>query len=454
MESKHKLMGTENMTKLLIQFSLPAMVGMIVNALYNIVDRMYIGRIEGTGHFDIAGVGLVMPAMIISFGIALMVGMGGSTMVSLTLGAKNKKLAEEYLGNIISLGTILGIILSILTFIFIDQIAIFLGTSENTFIPATNYLKIIAIGFPFSILGYSANASIRSDGSPRISMGTLLIGAILNIILDPIFIFVFDMGVKGAAIATIISQFVSMIWAVGYFLSSKSGIKLHIINMKLKLERVIEIVKLGIAPCFLQLAGGLVVYTLNNTLKRVSGDYAVGAMTIVQGIAMFFVMPIFGINQALLPLAGYNYGSKLYPRVKGILKRAILAATGISIFSFLIIQLFSKYFIYAFTNNQEVVSIAAKGLKIYTFMFPVIGFQIVSSIYFQAIGKPKITMFLTLSRQVIFLIPLVLVLSKLYGEMGVWISAPIADVLAFSITFFMIKREMKDLDKLEKKEFS
>ncbi|MGL4687765.1 MAG: MATE family efflux transporter, partial [Fusobacteriaceae bacterium] len=386
--------------------------------------------------------------------IALMVGMGGSTMVSLTLGSKNKKLAEEYLGNIISLGAVLGIILSVLTFVFIEQIAVFMGTSENTFTPAINYLRIIAIGFPFSIIGYSANASIRSDGSPRISMGTLLIGAILNIILDPIFIFVFDMGVKGAAIATIISQFVSMVWAVGYFLSSKSGIRLYATNLRLKLERVIEIIKLGIAPCFLQLAGGLVIYTLNNTLKKVSGDYAVGAMTIVQGIAMFFVMPIFGINQALLPLAGYNYGSKLYPRVKGILKRAILAATGISIFSFLIIQLFSKYFIYAFTTNHEIVSIASKGLRVYTFMFPVIGFQIVSSIYFQAIGKPKITMFLTLSRQVIFLVPLVIILSKFYGEAGVWFSAPIADTLSFTVTFFMIRREMKDLDKLEKKEFS
>ncbi|MGL5123966.1 MAG: MATE family efflux transporter [Fusobacteriaceae bacterium] len=454
MEAKHKLMGTENMTKLLIQFSLPAMIGMIVNALYNIVDRMYIGRIEGTGHFDIAGVGLVMPAMIISFSIALMVGMGGSTMVSLTLGKKNKKLAEEYLGNIISLGAFFGIILSVLTFVFIKQIAVFMGTSKNTFIPAINYLQIIAIGFPFSIIGYSANASIRSDGSPKISMGTLLIGAILNIILDPIFIFVFDMGVKGAAIATIVSQFVSMIWAVGYFLSSKSGVQLHLMNLKLKLERVIDIIKMGIAPCFLQLSGALVIFTLNNTLKKVSGDYAVGAMTIVLGIAMFFVMPILGINQALLPLAGYNYGSKLYPRVKGILKRAIVAATGISVFSFLIIQLFSRYFIYAFTTNYEIVTIASKGLRIYTFMFPIIGFQIVSSIYFQAVGKPKITMFLTLSRQVIFLVPLVIILSKFYGEAGVWFSAPIADILSFTVTLFMIRREMKDLDKLEKKEFS
>ncbi|MGL6131464.1 MAG: MATE family efflux transporter [Fusobacteriaceae bacterium] len=446
MDTKHKLMGTEDMTKLLIKFSLPAIVGMVVNALYNIVDRIYIGRIEGTGHFDIAGVGLSMPAMTISFAIALMVGMGGSTLISLKLGEKKKELAEKYLGNVLALGALLSIFLTIFTLVNIDWVVNFLGASENTFRSAKSYLSIISLGFVFSVVGYSANASIRSDGSPKIAMGTLLIGAILNIILDPIFIFILDFGVSGAAIATIISQFASMAWAVYYFCSPKSGMKLYFKNMKLNLEYASHIMKQGIAPFFLQLASGMVIFTLNNTLKNVSGDLAVAAMTIVQGITTFFTMPIFGVNQAVLPTVGYNYGAKLYSRVKGLLFRGIIGSTIFAMIGFLSVQFLSKYFVYIFTDNLEVVEITAKGLKIYTAMFPVVGFQIISSIYFQAIGKPKATLFLTLCRQVIFLMPLVVILGNRYGEIGVWIAAPIADFFAFAVTFEMIKRELKNLD--------
>lgn len=446
LDAKHKLMGTEDMTKLLIKFSLPAIVGMIVNALYNIVDRIYIGRIEGTGHFDIAGVGLSMPAMTISFALAMLVGMGGSTLISLRLGEKKKELAEKYLGNVIAFGLISSTILTIITLFGIDGIVNFLGASENTFNSAKAYLSIVAIGFPFSIVGYAANASIRSDGSPKVAMGTLLVGAGLNIVLDPIFIFYMNMGVKGAATATIISQFASMAWAVLYFCGSRSGMKLRWKYMKMEFQHVKQILRQGIAPFFLQLASGIVIFTLNSVLKSVSGDLAVAAMTIVQGITMFFIMPIFGINQAVLPTVGYNYGARHFTRVKGLLLRAIVGATFFGTIGFLSVQFLSKYFVYIFTNNQEVVGITATGLKIYTFMFPVVGFQIVSSIYFQAIGKPKATLFLTLSRQVLFLTPLAIILGKIYGELGVWLAAPIADFLASVITFVMIKREMKNLE--------
>lgn len=452
MEAKHKLMGQENMTKLIIKFSIPSMIGLLVNAFYNIVDRIYIGRIPLTGHYDIAGVGLTMPMTIISFAVALMIGMGGSTLISLRLGEQKKELAEKYLGNAITLGVILSLILTAATLMNIDKLLIGLGASENTFASSKEYLKIISIGYVFSIVGYIANAAIRSDGSPKIAMYTLLVGAILNIVLDPIFIFYMNMGMKGAAWATIISQFFAMIWAVSYFYSKKSGLKLHVENLKLKLELSKQILRQGAAPCLLQLGSGFVVIVFNNALKNTSGDYAVSAMTIVQGISMFFIMPIFGINQALLPLAGYNYGAKLYDRVRGLLKRAIIGATIIGIIAFILIQFASKYFIYAFTYNKDVVDIAATGLKICTFMIPVVGFQIVSSIYFQAIGKPKITMFLSLSRQVIFLVPLIIILGKLYGGAGIWIATPIADFLSFLITLIMLKRELKNLDALKKKQ--
>lgn len=448
MESKHKLMGEENLTKLLIKFSVPSMIGLIVNAFYNIVDRIYIGRIEGTGHLDIAGVGLTIPMTMISFAIALWVGMGGSTLISLKLGEKKKALAEKYLGTSVAVGTIMGIVLTILTIIFLDKLVILLGASENTFDSGKKYLFILALGFIFNIVGYVANAAIRADGNPKMAMCTLLIGAILNIVLDPIFIFWMNMGVAGAAWATIISQCCSMIWALSYFVSPKSGIKLIKENIKLNFLYVNHLLKQGMAPCLLQLGSGLVIFVFNNALKNTSGDYAVSAMTIIQGINMFFVMPIFGINQALLPIAGYNYGAKLYDRVSGILKRAIIAAVIIGTMAFLSVQFASEYFINIFTYKKEVVDIAARGLKICTLMYPVIGAQIVSSIYFQAIGKPKITMFLTLSRQVIFLIPLVIILSKVFGGIGPWIASPIADFLSFVVTVIMVKKEMKNLEYL------
>ncbi|MGL5050435.1 MAG: MATE family efflux transporter [Fusobacteriaceae bacterium] len=446
----HKSMGTEKIGKLLLKFSVPAMIGMIVNALYNVVDRVYIGRIPVTGAYDIAGVGLIMPVMTISFAFSLMVGMGGSTLISLNLGKKKIEKAEQYLGSGIVYGAILGIFLTVMTLFFKNDIVNFLGKSKEIVDPALEYLEMVALGFPFLIVGYTANTSIRSDGNPKVAMGTLLIGAILNIILDPIFIFGLDMGVKGAGLATIISQFASMLWAVTYFISSKSKMKIRKNNLKLEISLIKSITKLGVAPFFLQVGSGLVIFTLNSVLEKVSGSYAVAAMTIVQGISMFFIMPIFGINQGLLPIAGYNYGAKLYSRVYEVLLKAIKAATVISTIGFLGIQLFSKYFIYVFTQNEETVKIATNGLRLYSLMMPLIGFQVVSSIYFQAIGKPKTTMFLSLSRQVIFLIPLVLLLSKLFGEMGVWSAAPIADFLAFLITFYMIKRELKNLKKLEK----
>lgn len=448
--SKHSSMGTESIGKLLLKFSVPAMIGMIVNALYNVVDRVYIGKIPVTGAYDIAGVGLIMPIMTISFAFSLMVGMGGSTLISLNLGQKKIEKAEKYLGTELLYGAVLGVVLTVATLIFKSNIVNFLGTSKEIVDPASKYLEMIALGFPFLILGYTANTAIRSDGNPKVAMGTLLIGAVLNIILDPIFIFGMNMGVKGAGLATTISQFASMLWAVTYFISSKSTMKLRKKNLKLDLSLIKKITKLGTAPFALQVGSGMVIFTLNSVLEKVSGSYAVAAMTIVQGISMFFVMPIFGINQGLLPIAGYNYGAKLYSRVHQVLLKAIKAATVISTIGFLSIQFFSRYFIYIFTQNAETVKIATNGLRIYSLMMPFIGFQIVSSIYFQAIGKPKTTMFLSLSRQVIFLIPLVLLLSKIFGERGVWSAAPIADFLAFLITFYMIKIELKSLKKLDK----
>ena len=450
MKNKHQFMGSEKITKLLIQFSLPAIIGMLVNALYSIVDRIYIGNIKDVGHFAIAGVGLTFPVTIFVFAFAVLIGLGGATNISLNLGKKQKDEAEHYLGNAICFGTIVSTIIGILVLIFMEGLVDKLGGSENTSRYTIEYLRIVAIGFPATIVGYVANAGIRSDGNPKMSMVTLLIGAIINIVLDPIFIFGMDMGVSGAAWATIISQYISAAWTIYYFKSKFSGLKLYVRDLPLKWERIKNIMALGSAPFALQLGSSLVNYTFNHTLKIYGGDNSIGAMAIIQAIVIFLAMPIFGINQGLQPILGYNYGARLYPRVKEALFKAIFAATVLCVIDFLAIQFLSKYFINIFTQEKELVRIASVGLKIQTFMLPIVGFQIIASIYFQAIGKPKMSFFMSLTRQIIVLIPCILIMSKLFGVKGIWFAGPTADFIATVLTFIFIKMELKHLKELEK----
>ncbi|MBC2850189.1 MATE family efflux transporter [Cetobacterium sp. 8H] len=452
MKEKHKEMGEEPISKLLLKFSLPAMVGMFVNALYNIVDRIYIGNIPEIGPNAIAGVGVVFPIMIISIGFCLLIGMGGATNISISLGQKQKDSAEKYLGNATFLAIIFGLILTFITIFSMDLYITKLGTSPITEPYARDYLTIVALGFPFLMAGYVTNAAVRSDGNPKISMITLLLGAITNIILDPIFIFWMGLGVKGAAIATIISQIVSAIWTICYFNSKWSGIKLHFKNLALEWSKVKNIFIIGAGPFVLQMGSSVVTLVLNSSLMKYGGDIAVGAMTIVNAVNTFILMPIFGINQGVQPILGFNYGARKYHRVREAFILAVKGAITISTLGFLTIQLLSKYFIVIFTSNPELLNAASNGLRIFTLMFPVVGFQIIAAVYFQAIGKPKTTMFLSLSRQFIFLIPIVLLFSRLWGVKGIWMAVPCTDILSVVVTFIMTKRELNNLKILEKEE--
>ena len=420
-----------------------------MNALYNIVDRIYIGNIENVGHIAIAGVGITFPVVIFVFGFSILIGLGAATNASLNLGRKKKEEAEKFLGVAVSFGFIVSLILMVLVLWKLEWLVNILGGSDKTGIYAAQYLKILAYGFPAAVVGYVANASIRSDGNPKMAMATLLIGAITNIVLDPIFIFYLKMGVKGAAWATIISQYVSGIWAIYYFTSKFSGMKLYLKNLKLDFGKIKSISSLGSAPFAIQIGASVVNYTYNSTLKIYGGDTAIGAMAIVQAVITFISMPIFGINQGLQPILGYNYGAKLYSRVKEALFKAIFAATVLCVIDFLAIQFLSKYFINIFTHEKELVRIASIGLRIQTFMLPIVGFQIIASIYFQAIGKPKMSFFMSLTRQIIVLIPCILIMSKLFGVEGVWFAGPTADFIATVVTFIFIKMELKHLKELE-----
>ncbi|WP_338586835.1 MATE family efflux transporter [Clostridium baratii] len=452
--NKQKRLGEEPILKLLLSFSIPAIVGMVVNTLYNIIDRMYIGRIEGIGPLALTGVGITMPIMTIILAFGMLVGIGTAARVSLKLGEHNKDSAEEHLGNAFTLIIIISIAITILGLMFLDPILGVFGASENTEIYARQYMQIIFIGTIVNMLSFGLNHSIRSDGSPKVAMLSMLIGAITNIILDPVFIFGFGMGVRGAAIATVISQILTTVWILQYFTVGKSIIKLKMNNLKLKLPIIISIFSIGMSPFSMQLAASVVQVLANNSLKEYGGDLAIGAMTIISSVSMIFLMPIFGINQGSQPIIGYNYGAKQYDRVKETVKYGAIAATIIVVIGWIITQSAPQVLIAIFNNDPELVGIATNGIKIYLFMMPLVGFQVISSNYFQSIGKAKISMFLSLLRQVILLIPCILILPKIFELNGIWLSGAVCDGLSSLITgiiFFYSVKKLK-VEEVEIKE--
>ena len=447
--NRQKLLGEEKISKLLIQFSVPAIIGMMVNTLYNIVDRMYIGNIPEVGGLALTGVGITMPIMTIILAFGMLVGIGTSARISLKLGEHKRDEAEQHLGNAFTLILLISILITVLGLTFMKPLLEIFGASQDTEIYASQYMQIIFIGTIFNMLSFGLNHSIRSDGNPKIAMFSMLIGAGTNILLDPIFIFALGLGVRGAAIATVISQIASTIWILYYFTKGKGSIKISRHNVKLKKADIISIFSIGMSPFAMQIAQSLVQVLANNALKEYGGDLAIGAMTIISSISMIFMMPLFGLNQGSQPIIGYNYGAKKYHRVKDAVKIPVIVATLIVSVGWLLIQFAPELLIRAFSSDESLLEMAKTGLRTFLFMLPVLGFQTISSNYFQSIGQAKVSMFLSLLRQVILLIPCLIVLPRVggLGLMGVWLAGPVADGLASIITgvvFFGSLRKLKE----------
>lgn len=452
--NKQNVLGEEKISKLLMQFSIPAIIGMMVNTLYNIIDRMYIGNIPEVGSLALTGVGITMPIMTIIMAFGMLVGMGTSARISLKLGQHKKDEAEHHLGNAFTLILILSVLITVVGLVFMRPILTLFGASVDTEIYASQYMQIIFIGTIFNMLSFGLNHSIRSDGNPKIAMFTMLIGAGINIVLDPIFIFGLGLGVRGAAIATVLSQVASTIWILYYFTKGKSNIKIAPHSMKLQKTIILSIFSIGMSPFIMQLANSLVQVLANNSLKMYGGDLAIGAMTIVSSVSMIFMMPLFGLNQGSQPIVGFNYGAKKYQRVKESVKYAVVVGTIIVTVGWLVIQLAPDMLIRIFNNDPRLAEMARSGLKIFLFMLPVLGFQVISSNFYLAIGKAKTSMFLSLLRQVLLLIPCLIILPRIgdLGLMGVWLAGPVADGLASIITgviFFNSVRKLKDEEILE-----
>lgn len=443
--NKQKRLGEEKIGKLLKEFSIPAIVGMMVTTLYNIVDRIYLGNIEGVGDLALTGVGITLPVTTIIMAFGMLIGIGTCARISLKLGEHKKDEAEKHLGNALTLIVIASILITVVGLLFMNKILALFGASPTTEVYASEYMQIILIGTIFNMLAFGLNHSIRSDGNPKVAMLSMLIGAGINIVLDPIFIFIFGLGVRGAAIATVISQIASSIWILYYFTKGKSNLKIKKENLYLNKVIVLSIFSIGVSPFSMQIAQSIVQILANNALKTYGGDLAIGAMTVINSISMIFLMPIFGLNQGAQPIIGYNYGAKQYNRVKETVKYAIIIATSLVTVGWIVIQLFPGVLISIFNSEDSILGVATPGIRIFLFMLPLLGYQIISTNYFQSIGKAKISMFLSLLRQVILLIPCLIILPKIFGLTGVWLAGSVSDGLAAIITGIFFYTSVKKL---------
>ena len=445
--NKTNLMGTENLGKLLFRFSLPAVVGMLVNSIYNIVDRIFIGNVIGS--MALAGLTIGFPIMLILMGFGMLIGFGGTSLVSIKLGEGKKEEADKIISNAFSLLIIIPLILTILGLIFLKPMLSSFGATEEIMPYATQYLQIILIGAVFQALSLGMNNFIRGEGNPRIAMITMLIGGILNIILDALFIVVFKMGIKGAALATIISLSVSTFWVLRYFFNGKSVLKITVKNMKLDFETVKKILALGLPPFSIQILGSVIVILFNNRLIIYSGEIGVSALGIVNSINTFVMMPIIGVKQGVQPIIGFNYGAKKYDRVRKALFLGILTTALIGTLGLLITRVFPHEIARIFSPEESLIQESVRAMKYFMLMLPLVGFQIIGANHFQAIGKPKHSMLLSTSRQAILLIPLLLILPNYFGANGIWMAVPIADFFASLLTFTFLFHEIKLMRKKE-----
>lgn len=442
---RSKQLGETQISKLILKFSIPAIIGMLVNALYNVIDRIYIGH--GVGSLGIGATVIAFPVMLIMMAFSMLIGIGANSLVSIRLGQNRKEEAEGIFGNALVLLIITSLCLTGIGLVVLEPFIKLMGASADILPYAMDYLQIILIGGVFQSIGMGMNNFIRSEGNPKIAMYTMLIGALANTILDPIFIFVFRWGMKGAAFATILSQAISAVWVLAYFLRGKSLLKIHKKSLKLRLQYIGNIIALGAAPFAMQIAASILNFIMNKGLGKYGGDVAISGMGIVNSITTLMIMPIFGINQGVQPIIGYNYGAKMFDRVKQAYRLAVLYATAILLVGWVVTRLFPEQLVYLFNHDdKELIAFGTFAMKRFLIVLPIIGFQIVSANYFQAIGKPMQSALLSLSRQVLILIPALILLPRFFGINGIISAGPLSDVISSMITGVFIIREMKRLE--------
>ena len=447
-------LGKGNIGKLLISLAAPAIVAQLVNVLYNIVDRIFIGRMDN-GELAMAGVGVAFPILMLISAFSALIGMGGAPLCAIKMGEKNNDEAEKIMSNSFSMLLIIAVILTTGFLIFKEPILWAFGASEATIGYALDYLSIYVLGTIFVQIALGMNSYINTQGFAKIGMMTVVIGAVINIVLDPIFIFVFDLGVKGAALATVAGQMVSALWVLKFLFGKKSILKIRKKYMVLDLKVVGSTMALGVSPFIMQSTESLVLISLNTRLSMFGGDIAVGAMTIMSSIMQIILMPLQGLAQGAQPIVSYNYGAKQMDRVKKTFKLTLISCLSFTVIMCSLLMLFPNLFVSIFNNEPELVAITTWAIRIYFLGIFVFGAQIACQQTFLALGQAKISLFLALLRKVVLLVPLIYILPNLFQDklMGVLVAEPIADIIATltTVTCFMVfyKKKFKDVDKTE-----
>lgn len=444
MDTNKNFLVTAPIGRLLLKYSLPAIAGMIINSLYNLVDRIFVGRIGGLA---MTGIGLSLPFMSLLSAVSSMIGIGASSLISIKLGENNKEEAKGLLGNAITLIIGLMLLMTFLGLFFKVPILKAFGASEATMSFAVDYMTVILYGAVLQGIGTGLLNVVRATGHPVKSMMIVLVGTLINIILDPILIFTFNMGISGAAWATIIAQLVTAIMVIHHILSKKNQLKFDIRQLKPRSATTLSILSIGFAPFVMQLSSVVVSILSNNALKTHGGDMAIGAMTIINSVMVLFLMSAMGVTQGAAPIIGFNFGAKRFDRVKKILKLELIAVGAICTTTFILVQFFPVILSSIFTSDTGLISMASSGMRLLLLMLPLLSAQIVGASYFQAIGEAKKASLLGLSRQVLLLIPLLLILPPLFGLNGVWGSSALADLISSLIAIISLKSAFKHLNK-------
>ena len=440
-------LGTEKIGRLLKQYALPAIIAQTASSLYNMVDSIFIG--QGVGPLAISGLAVTFPLMNLSTAFGTLVGAGAATMLSVLLGQKNYKAANKVLGNVVSLNVILGLLFMAVALIFIDPILYFFGASENTLPYAKEYIQIILYGNIVTHLYFGLNAAMRSSGNPKKAMALTIFTVVFNTILDPIFIFVFDMGIAGAAWATVIAQTAAMIVVLKHFSDKSRAFHFEKGIFKRDPRVAKDSLVIGMGPFLMNAAACLVTLFINQQLRDYSGDLGIGSYGICNRFIFMFIMICMGLNQGMQPIAGYNYGAKQYSRVKEVFWMTAKFGTIVTTICFCIGMFIPRLASGIFTHDEALLNMSAEGLRILTIGFPIVGFQMIGTNFFQCLGMVKKSIILSLSRQLLFLLPLLYCLPLWMGANGVWMSFPISDVLSAILTAILLRRLFKKFNTLK-----
>ena len=441
-------LGTERIRKLLMQYAVPAVVAMTASSLYNMVDSIFIGH--GVGPLAISGLALTFPLMNLAAAFGSLVGVGAATLISMRLGQCDYATAQRVLGNVVMLNLLLGVGFGLVALLFLDPILYFFGASDATIGYAREYMTVILLGNVITHMYLGLNSVLRASGHPRKAMYATINTVIINTILDPIFIYGFGWGIRGAAIATVLAQIISLVWQFR-LLSDRSEL-IHFRRGIYRLRRRIvrDVLAIGMSPFLMNLTACFIVILINKGLKTYGGDLMIGAYGIVNRLAFVFVMIVMGVNQGMQPIAGYNFGAQQYDRVLRVLKLTIVCAVGITTAGFLVGEFAPRLAVSLFTSDEELIRLSVEGMRIVFVFFPIIGFQMVATNFFQSIGMAGKAIFMSLSRQLLFLMPGLLFLPRFFevstpwdGSWGVWCAMPLSDFLATVVAFFMLTHQLR-----------